>query len=252
MASPATLHIITDCGLQISFNADEYQKNPRKGAFYEIHDDISQGFTLKEGRESEDWVGFMSPISNLSLPSKVKERAGIKQNATQFAFLHPPRGLAGALDWRQLNNELEIFEDNVDIIDLSIHSGSKRKRFPCCGGDDVVTLASPEAPREWALACFSVLGGFIYFDAAYEVLAINAISLSKRGATSQVHMGGPFQASPEVVQQMKQLGRFEVLPLSQYHESGYVAKVKRYMSQILFQTREMRLNKCAPLPFEQS
>jgi len=37
-------------------------------------------------------------------------------------------------------------------------------------------------------------------------------------------MSGPFQASTEIVQQMKQLGCFEVLPPAQFHEACYVAK----------------------------
>ena len=75
---------------------------------------------MKTGYQGREFLGWMSPISPVNLPSKARVLAGIPpfnddlvndlvnesirgsistKNATSYAFLHPPKGLAKALDW---------------------------------------------------------------------------------------------------------------------------------------------------------
>jgi hypothetical protein len=234
MTSPVTLHIVSDLDLKISFDVKEYENHPMKGIEYVLKNDVRQGFPLKTiGRKAatrRDWKGLMSPISEVNLPPKMKERAGIPLEATGFAYIHPPRGLARRQDWDQIMyemaNETNFLPVDPSFHDDSTHGGRWSRFFPCCPADD--TVKEPDAykiPREWSLASFTLYGAFVYFDEHYTVKSVNGISFFKIGNMNKIRMAGPYDTPIEKVKQFIQWERFEISVLEQFHELGFVAMV---------------------------
>ena len=235
MASPVTLHIISNSGLKVTFDIPKYKLNSsdkRKGISYRVSDDIAQQFPFKSVYyDSKQYIeGFMSPVSPLTLPPKGKQKAGIGKHATTYAFLHPPAGLAKLINWEKVKVEYDSFRVNPYFdLDHSVDEESNcMQRFSCLSKkrDLPSSNSNREVNKEWAYACFSVLGAFIYFDDAYKIVSVNILSLSPRGATSELRMEGPYKVEdPKMIQELKLLDRFKTIPLKEFHEGGYVAKV---------------------------
>ena len=111
MSSPISLHIepITDLKIDIPSFKNEHN-NSREDIPYKLHDPSEQGFKVKEGQKEKTFEGFMSPLSNLTLPPIRKEAAGISRKATKYAYLYPPKDLPDALNWDEIPSFNDIHE----------------------------------------------------------------------------------------------------------------------------------------------
>ncbi len=292
MTSPVKLHLIPDCGLQITPKFSEEDNagrlrqsmqhqgsmrtstldydtaggiNGKQALSYSIENIEAQGFPVKGmnnsingPRQPQDFVGVMSPLSRLSLPKERKKQAGIKPQATRYAYIHPPKGLAAALDWayirvvwKQLkyhkkkmnaasDSDNDDDDDDDDEQEYSMRSSlqtcnlitqksmSRRlfmRRSPSTDSkklnEPLVVPASSSVLKKWALACFSLLGAFVYFedkDDGVEVISVNAICLSELGTQGVLRMAGPYNTPLETIQVLRKLDRFEVIPLENFHE----------------------------------
>jgi hypothetical protein len=235
MASPIAFHIIADGRLNFLFDKKEYKNHPTsKDLTYELDEKTTEAISRFSGNtgDGEDcWEGHMSSISDLSLPSKEKEKAGIKKDAEKYAFMYPPKGLAKVFDWGKVSRPQSQEEMNRIVQQRPpSRKMDTAKNILCCGLLEGNSAVSPDQTAdpdviEWTLACFSVLGAFVYFDNKLDVVCVNVLSLSERGANSKINLTGPFKTPPEKAKQLKQLNWFGLIPLVQYHEGGYVAKV---------------------------
>ncbi len=276
MTSPVNLHIVPNCGLTIIPKLCEDDPcngrarrrrssldtmtplangvNGKRALSYLLEDIESQGFPVSLPVNKRDFVGSMSPLSPLSLPKQKKKLAGIDQRATRYAFIHPPKGLAAALDWAQIKvlwKQLKYHEkkkcdlvDDVSDTDLNLSPSTEstvqssftngqiglsarllrrknsiddRQSSP----KSVIVPPSSSVLRKWALACFSLHGAFVYFEDTedgVEVISVNALCLSKLGTNFGLRMAGPYQTPLETIQVLKKLERFEVVPLEHFHE----------------------------------
>lgn len=284
MTSPVNLHIVPDCGLTIIPKlsedlSDSLRRNCSLGLnsvstgvigkhalSYTIENIDAQGFpvALNECRNhpslsesnKRDFVGVMSPLSPLSLPKQKKKLAGIDERATRYAFIHPPKGLAGSLDWAQIKviwkqlkyhekkmNESDHDDDDDDdskilppgscssdmsnnsfknsLYGFSSRFGRKKNAIDRESSKPLIVPPSTTLLRKWALACFSLLGAFVYFkdeEDSFEVISVNALCLSNLGTNFGLRMAGPYQTPLETIQVLKRLNRFEVIPLEHFHE----------------------------------
>ena len=279
MTSPVKLHIVPNCGLQITPKLSEDDGgrrtsrrqtldfetadgvNGKRALSYVIEDIDKQGFPVKlhespfSDKQKKDFVGAMSPLSPLSLPKERKKLAGIDERATRYAYIHPPKGLAGTLDWgrikvvlRQLKYHDKKMNESVIVDEEDSVRSSERKYL--ISPRNLLSRKSPTSHRflkqrnssendstrskqplivppadtlvkQWALACFSLMGAFVYFedkDDGVDVLSVNALCLSKLGTQGGLRMAGPFQTPLETIQVLKKLDRFEVIPMENYHE----------------------------------
>ena len=214
MASPLSLHIVPNCGLIIETadsvlnRANHDETEPIK---YEI---INKGnFNLRhdyEAPQSGDiFSGWLSPASEVSLPPIIKERAGVPLEARHYAFMHPPMGLAAAIDWNNPLNSSDNFRDHY---------------FQPGRGEDLLRLSITKilTVNEKAMADASYLGGFVYFDKHFNVLCVNAISLQSDGS-SFLNLSGPFSTTDAVGPSLRQKNRVHALTLDIFHEGGLSA-----------------------------
>lgn len=267
MSSPVRLHIDAKCDFEISPIWNDESLERRRGSvagrqivgLYTVCDAREQGFPLKASVVETHYDGHMSPLSPLSLPKERKRNAGIVEQATQYAYIHPPKKLASDLDWDKVkavwknqvqNAQLTSCNDKRSqsregyVYDLGIKNDlfetnsrptmtshlSKRKDLTldgsspnpfsslknCFKKEKSFSIRSAVLPKEWSLACFSVLGAFAYFDDDRNVLSINVLCFTKTDYSIQ--MTGPYETSPETVQVIKNRDRFQVIPLEHYHE----------------------------------
>ncbi len=287
MSSPVTLHIEPIKDLEIIADFAQIKDHSKKDIPYRIeYCSSKKGFPISKTKErhlynSENeescYFGVLSPLSNLTLPSKRKELAGIPKSATKYAYMYPPKDLAKVIKWvhiQRLNEmrpqlsarfnkrqhdsnegELELQDHRYERQSLrdSLQSeytynwpnspGSSdrnlrflsRFTFRIRKGRNKSSLQVMEhaLPREWYLACLSVLGAYVYFEEKkdsngktdYKLLSTNILCFVKDGAGGELRMDGPFDTDMDVVHYLKTLDRFQVLPSEQFHECGYVAKV---------------------------
>lgn len=288
MSSPVTLHIEPVTDLEIIADFAQIKDHPRKDIPYRIEYCSSKGFPISKTKEqllynSENkescYFGVLSPLSNLTLPSKRKELAGIPKSATKYAYMYPPKDLAKVIKWidiqrlnmmrpqlsakfkrqQELNEgELESHNHSIQSLTISLTSeynynwptspASSDSRFGCLsrarsqirrtmsGGrmnKSSQQVMEHALPREWYLACLSVLGAYVYFEEKkdskgktdYKLLSTNILCFVEDGSRGELRMDGPFDTDMGVVHYLKTLDRFQVLPSEQFHECGYVAKV---------------------------
>jgi len=222
MASPLTLYLAPNCGLEI-----EIAKDPIPGSIshpigsrtytYTLTDVRSQ-FHLKEGVEHPKVLqGIMSAMSNITLPPVPRREAGIlNKKATQFAYIHPPVGFAAQIevgpeydhgDDDDLSHEKEeSFEDDNYNTDKKDHYDLSQTDY---------------ALNTWALPCFAINGGFVYFDDDLNILAVNAITLQK--TKYALRLSGPFKAPTAAIDAMTEKNRIQVMALDALHEISFVA-----------------------------
>ena len=217
MASPASLKVVPNCGLHIKVvgsvlnaaaNYDETE--PIK---YQI---INKGnFNLRSdyvAPQSEDiFSGWLSPASEVSLPPVIKELAGVPLDAQHYAFMHPPMGLAEAIDWENPINSSESFFDSPDL-------SAGRSSLRISKYNHNVLKVNKKAMAD---ACF--LGGFVYFDEHFHVLCVNAITLQSENDDYFLKLSGPFATTDAVGPTLIKKNRVHALTLDIFHEAGLSA-----------------------------
>ena len=116
----------------------------------------------------------------------------------------------------------------------------KNKPF-CCRDDKAIhdyeknKWKYHELSKESYLACFALLGAFVYFEEienngkekGFKVISINVLCFQNEGTQFVLPFDGPYDVPPNIVEHLNNLNRFHVIPLSIYHEIGYVAKVQQ-------------------------
>lgn len=222
MASPVTLYIAPDTGLDVTVDKDSISSSNSsllfeviRGYSYKLSN-IGQ-FRIKGGHGIVDHNilrGFMSPITPVTLPPYGREKSGIfNPKATQFSFLHPPVGLAAQIDWTRHD---DLFYDNPKSTLRDIHEGEhdrSRKTSKKSG--------SGRPDYSWAIPFISVTGAFAYFDDDLNLVSVNVVTLRKTDYA--LNLSGPFKTPPTVVSSILETERARVIPLDAFHESSFVA-----------------------------
>jgi len=139
--------------------------------------------------DGEEFKGFLSPTSSITLPPMARKQAKIPPNATSFAFMHPPEGLA------------KRFADAVD----SEHT---------C----VQTLHCND--KEEAMTSAVIMGGFAYFDKDFKCIRINALSRTQSKDT--LFFSGPFEVAKSACVELYKTDRTQPQKIGIYREGGFV------------------------------
>jgi len=121
--------------------------------------------------------GYASPTSAVTLPSGIRKEKMIHEDATAFAYLHPPLGLASRVDWKRISTAGSSSSTTSDGVCIDVSMSSDVEVF-----DDGIngTISQRKKRQEEinAVAYFSLMGGFAYFDKDMKLLHVNAISTS--------------------------------------------------------------------------
>ncbi len=204
MASPITLYVVPNCGLEIEWIGDDpktvhkatsrrsYNARQEPAYQYRIINKSEDIPLLKEKSISlQSFTGLCSPTHDVTLPSAIKKMAGIPKEASFYASIHAPSGLANEIDWRYFNMDSYEIDENI------------------------------ENTNKWGIPCISILGGFIYFDKDYNIISINALSLSETAYDLQ--LSGPFKPSEAACAEILRFNRAHPVASKSFVELGIVA-----------------------------
>ena len=116
MSSPITLYIVPNTGLEIELEGEYVESfkeekcalsasisspTARKGvSYYTIHASQLEKYLKKEEGASlpEEYKGAYAPLSEVTLPSAIRKKAGIPSEASYYTYIHPPNDLARDID----------------------------------------------------------------------------------------------------------------------------------------------------------
>ncbi len=210
MASPITLYIIPNCGLQIDFDVNqvsEHNSNPIEYIITKKSDELS----LRSDHVGVDEVfsGTMAPVHETTLPKAIKTKAGIPESATYFSFLHPPANLAAAVDWEEWE-----FNNAKNLEKIENEYNEKYIKM-----EDVQYNESES--NHWAMPTVGLIGAYVYFNSNFDVLSVNVLSL--RPTKFDLRFSGPFQATEEAEKSIRRSHRAQPLVIDHFHEVGFVA-----------------------------
>jgi hypothetical protein len=218
MASPVTLYIAPDTGVEVKVDLDSVSSTRSS---YMFPGDIIRGysyqlsnlgqFRLKKNDQLNQSLfsrGFMSPIAPVTLPSYARKLCGILEPARTFAFLHPPIGLAGQIDWNYYSSSCHE-EDDSFVDNDSGFQESKRKT------DNGIPDTS------WAIPYLSVTGAFIYFDDDLNVVSVNVLTFQP--TEFALNLSGSYNTPQPVVTSIIETKRAQVISLDAFHECSFVA-----------------------------
>jgi len=142
----------------------------------------------------EDLEGWLSPTSPLTLPPMIKKQAGIPEDARNYAFMYPPKGLAEILSQRDRQDSVSDDPDSESLQPIINKQG---------------------------IESAAILGGFAYFDKNYECICINALSLERSEHT--LRFSGPFRVNQSACDELYRLRLPQPLQLDIFHEVGFVS-----------------------------
>ena len=206
MASPISLYVVPNCGLDIEFDFNlkavfgDWKTSSRLRS-------SRKPLTYRVARKSGDFLpgsatsvisGVCSPISEVTLPEAVKTMAGIPSEGKYYCYLHPPPNFAQEIDWKTFQCNWKKFEDENDPLDLNTGE-----------------------TNNWAIPCIALLGGFVYLDKHFDILTINALSLMK--TDYDFKLSGPFTPTDAAIKEVRRSGRAHHVPLEYCFEVGFVA-----------------------------
>ncbi len=217
MASPFCLFIVPNCGLSVSVDVRNHT--------YKIKDESKHEFIFMDESTMflDIWQGKLSPVADLNLPPYAMAKAGIKSSSKKVAFLYPPPTLAAKLDWRAHHEEIFNQKDMSTrpsmgfCLSEAVSPKTVRRMIYEQNNDNY------KNERTWALPYFSMLGAYVYFNDDMEVVCINTLSMIK--TRYALKLAGPFQTIPEIVRSLKKTGRTEKIPLTLFHEAGFLELV---------------------------
>jgi hypothetical protein len=222
MANPIRLFLVPNVGLEFDFKKPHDTNNPnctsaqdpirytltnlQHGGFSELlkapigdtlevrvqnHERGDNWIELSKDTVNYDLQGWMSPISDVTLPPVIKKLVGIQPLAKYYAYIHPPEGLAEMIDWTKVD-----FKEDPDLNDLM-------------------------AVNKWAMPFCCAMGAYAYFDKDHTLIQVNALSLLATQYT--LDFAGPFQVSDEATAEMRELQRVHPLSMNVFYESFFVA-----------------------------
>lgn len=227
MASPIALYVSPNKELKIELKKNPFKKDEEPdSSFKPFRYKIAnlKYFHLKDeyDENQQEFIGFMSPLSRVTLPRASREKAGIPGNALWCAYLHPPSGLGKIIDWQKYK-DLEIDDDgSTEVLtfwELQMMLGinrmmhvKKNERFQVNPSDTRHRRAAPH---------ISAFGGYIYFDELMNQLSINVITMKK--TRFLIKLAGPFPCSNTTIEACMAVNRIQHLPLEIFQDGGYVA-----------------------------
>jgi len=193
MATPKTISIIRDCGLEIeliektTYSGNDATDSQLPWEYRITNPELARLFPNEENQESR-LNGWISPLAPLSLPVDQREKGGVPVIATTFAYMYPSPKLA---------EEIFQLRENRTI---------------------------PESIKS-AIS----LGGFAYFDKDLKCLCVNAFSRKKEGHS--MRFSGVFEVNKSTcieLQKVKNINqtsvcRAQTLTLDRFREAGFVS-----------------------------
>lgn len=162
-----------------------------------------------------------SPLHAITLPEDVQVRAGIPANARFYSFCFPlqqdgypkqQRNSRNSSPEREMNQRGRRHSTTAIPTDgqapafvrnhSALQTGSSRDIF-------ITVQKKSKAGRGNPIACWLQYGAFVYFDATYEVLAVNALSSAIKTKThNMLYLGPGSQLSGAVLRQLDQEKRW--------------------------------------------
>ena len=192
MASPIGMYVVPNCGLKLELtgsilpNTDRGGRSKNEPMKYRI---TSRGLPLLASSNKRTYEGPSSPVHRVNLPRVIKRNTGCPANAAYFCYIYPPEHLAEDLDW------------------MKFESGKIDK--------------NPENENTWAMPYIALLGGFVYFDSSYNLLAVNALSWNK--TPYDLKLSGPFLPTDAALKQIRRRNRACGTILEHLHEISFAA-----------------------------
>ena len=211
MSSPITFYLAPKCELELSVGDEDggYEFSDKPTVFRIIKPDNFLHFD--ESRTNANYIkttqfgGLLSPSSLITLPKKIRERAGIPREAKYFAYMHAPRELSYLVDWGKMPRAVDFDGDPQEFVDLPIYK---------------------EMGKWFAM----LLGAFVYFDKKMVICSVNALSLTR--TPYELKMSGPWSVSPKVVSILDKSGRIESLIPDVFHEAGFSSSAWTHPSEM--------------------
>jgi len=203
MASPRQIHIFPNCGLEIEIDKSKFHgldwTNSFKPWKYRVSN-CDQIFSDSLARADctayqDNFEGWLSPASLITLPLTIKKKSGIPVNATSYSFMYPPKGLAEILLKRNYQDNRDSFSDDPK--------------------------SSQHIIKKQGIESAAILGGFVYFDKKFDCISINALSMQRSERT--LKFSGPFKVNQCACDKLLKLGRSQPLQLDIFHEVGFVS-----------------------------
>jgi len=204
MTTPRSVDIIPNCGLKIQVDKSSFEGIDHTNSSIPWKYDIvtkRANYTINEDVIPQEFFrGYISPTSRITLPLMVKKDAGIPKDATSFAFMYPPEGLA------------EVFQ-NADDSEAACHQ--------------TFDYDSTFMPPGGILSAIT-LGGFVYFDDAFNCISISALSRSRSNLSRDkekplLRFSGPFLVNKSVCPDMHNMGLTQPLRLDIFREVGFAS-----------------------------
>lgn len=181
---------------------------------------VNKNVWNEDATDEDEFKGTMSPLCSVTLPPKIKELVGIREEARYFAFLHPPQGLADVFNWQNV------------LIDRIVKDGIKESENvsdsvrPPTGLRATISRAGrsqsnkdDDAERTWAIPFCAILGGFAYFDENKDLVQVNVLSPFK--TKYKFPLAGPFKANKDAMTDLREFDRVFPLTLSVFHECSF-------------------------------
>ncbi len=172
--------------------------------------------------------GFISPLHKVTLPPHAKEKAGIRDDAKYYAYVHPPPKLCDMFENFNFDQGKDDFVKSETIVRKATDRLRKSILQPNPRPQDSpLKEEEKKARHKFCAALFSVCGAFIYFDEWMGILSVNAISPLElcKEESAFLSFSGPFDLDSSEIKNMSALGRIQPLRPRPIHESGFVACV---------------------------
>jgi len=210
MASPIELFVVPNLGLELEFfgegfksafapcallktNDKKHYSTPgKRETKVHLHYKVkSSDIPLFKGKTEMIFAGGCAPLSDVTLPSAVRRKAGIPASAFHYTYIHPPTNLAREIDWTLFNRKTV----NIDA-DLKVKN-------------------------EWAIPLIAKLGGYVYLDKNLKIVSVNALSLLD--TPYDLKLSGPFSTHEIATNDIRTAKRAHPLTMEYFHEVGFVA-----------------------------
>ena len=149
-------------------------------------------FELKTEHQGEDYLGWLSPISPINLPTKARALAGIPPylpnndfvketirgsistlNATSYSFFHPPKGLAKALDWSKYRSEIKDLRESLSCEKFAMNY--RPHMFAVLFGGYGIFVFLKQFVDHFLNDNLTIilLYSFVYFDDNFNIIQVN-------------------------------------------------------------------------------
>lgn len=217
MSSPITLYIVPNTGLKIELNGEHVERFAKKSSLpsnivtrnssprarksdshyiipaEQLENYLREGVSLKA-----EYKGAYSPLSDVTLPSAIREIAGIPKEACYYTYIHPPNDLARDIDQVKVSKNVQTKVNKKGLMEVEM--------------ENINRFASP---------FIATLGGYVYLDKDLKIVSVNALSLHR--TNYDLKLSGPFPTLPQFSKEIIKSHRAKPFVLDCFYEVGYVA-----------------------------